>query len=100
MKPLRLHYPLFLLLLMLVVASSCKKERNKSVTIERDCTGTYLSMDGKDYHVCNTAATDAYNEGSTVKANFVLIGDCQQQNDGYCMLYHENEGWVEVEEIQ
>jgi hypothetical protein len=32
---------------------SCKKELNKSMTVVKDCTGTYLQMDGKDFKVCD-----------------------------------------------
>lgn len=32
---------------------SCKKELNKSMTVVKDCIGTYLRMDGKDSKVCD-----------------------------------------------
>jgi hypothetical protein len=46
------------LLLITTVAAlltllSCKRETNKPMTVIKDCTGTYLRMDGKDFQVCN-----------------------------------------------
>ena len=32
---------------------SCEKERTEKVTVIKDCTGSYLRFDGKDYLICN-----------------------------------------------
>lgn len=79
---------------------SCSK-KGQQVTIVRDCTGTYLRMEGKDYHICNTEKTDAFVTGAEVRASFLKINKCKgQANDvPVCEMLHENEGWIKVKKI-
>jgi len=79
---------------------SCLK-KGQPVTIVRDCTGSYLRMDGKDYHICNTEKTDAFVTGAEVNARFLKIGSCKgEANDmPVCEMLHENEGWIKVKRI-
>jgi hypothetical protein len=94
---------LFLILLALTAwLSSCKKERNQTVTVERDCTGTYLSLDGKDYHVCNLEKVSSFSDGVTVTATFKKIKECNgsAKDAIVCAMLHANEGWIEVDKIK
>lgn len=76
---------------------SCKKEKERSVTVQKDCTGVYLRVDGKDYHVCNDGLLEKYPSGTAVKASYKPVSDCPEQSDRIvCMMLHENEGWIEV----
>ena len=83
---------------------SCKKECGKSqtVTVVKDCTGTYLRVDGKDYLVCNREKVSSFADGTTVNASFKKINECDgSAKDAFvCMMFHENEGWIKVEKIQ
>lgn len=82
--------------------TSCNKKRDQTATVERDCTGTYLSLEGKDYHVCNLEKVSSFLDGTKVKATFKKIKDCNgSANDAIvCEMLHENEGWIEVEKIE
>lgn len=94
---------LFLILLVLIAYfPSCKKERNLTVTVERDCTGTYLRLDGKDYQVCNLEKVSSFSEGATVSVTFKKIKECRgsAKDAIVCFMLHENEGWIEVEKIE
>ena len=72
------------------------------MTVIRDCTGTYLRLDGKDYHVCNLEKVSSYPNGTNVVVTFKKIKDCTGlANDAIvCQMLHANEGWIEVEKIK
>lgn len=95
---------LFILALFLGSISfvSCKKEYDKKVTLVRDCSGTYLRLNEKDYHVCNPEKVAAYKDNETLVATFTKLKECRgSANDAIvCMMYHENEGWIQVEYIK
>jgi hypothetical protein len=82
--------------------SGCKKEINQTVTVERDCTGTYLRFDGKDYHVCNPEKVASFSDGATARAKFKKIGECNgsARDTIVCKMLHPNEGWIEVSKIE
>jgi len=79
--------------------SACKKINDKSVTVIKDCTGTYLRYKGNDYRVCNTEGTDAFPDGTQVIATFKKIKKCSKEGV-VCLMMHQNEGWIEVIEIR
>ena len=78
---------------------SCDKEKNQSATIIRDCTGTYLRIDSKDYLVCNIEKTNEFEENDSVVVTYRAINDCSS-NGAVCLLYHKNEGPVKVYKIR
>ena len=82
--------------------SSCKKERNQTVIVVRDCTGTYLRLDGKDYHVCNLEKVSSFSDCDTVTATFKKIKECNGSAKGtiVCYVVHVNEGWIEVDKLR
>mgnify|MGYP003575855342 CR=1 FL=1 len=85
----------------ITLAASCKKQDQQSATIVRDCTGTYLRYQGKDYQVCNLEKLSSYADGAVVSANFRKIDRCTgSANDAIvCYMFHPNEGWIEVEKV-
>jgi hypothetical protein len=84
-------------ILFILITISCKKI-NKQVTVVRDCTGTYLRLDEKDYHVCNLEKIATFNDGAIITASFKKISVCNGSavNSAVCSMLHKNEGWVEV----
>lgn len=67
------------------------------MTVVRDCSGTYLRLDGKDYHVCNEEKLSSFSSGTNVTATFKTLQNCKVLEEKIvCKLYHKNEGWVEV----
>lgn len=93
---------LFNLLLIITIAAtifSCEKEKNQTATIIRDCTGTYLRIDDKDYLVCNGEKTSEFEENENVIVTYEDIDQCSF--DGFlCELYHKNEGPIKVCKIR
>jgi hypothetical protein len=90
-----------LIIFIILVTSACKKE-NKSVTLIRDCTGTYLRFNDKDYKVCNLEKVESIPHGENITASFKKIIKCKgSANEGtVCLLLHTNEGWIEVLSIK
>ena len=86
----------------LLTLFACKKERNKTVTVMRNCTGTYLRLDGKDYQVCNLEKVSQFADGATVTATFKKLKECNgsAKDEIVCQMLYENEGWVEVYKIK
>ena len=81
-----------------LLLGSCEKEC-KTMLVVRDCTGTYLRENGKDYFVCNKDKLASFNDGATVEATFHSIPTCSSEEVA-CMLYHQNEGPVVVDEVK
>ena len=90
-----------LIVICMLTFSACKKE-NKSVTVIRDCTGTYLRFHDKDYRVCNLEKVESISNNENITASFKKIIKCKgSANEGtVCLLLHENEGWIEVIDIK
>ena len=93
---------LSILLASASLISACKKELNQTVTVERDCTGTYLRLDRKDYQVCNLEKVTSFSDGATARAKFKKIGECTSsaRDTIVCKMLHRNEGWIEVSKIE
>lgn len=82
----------------LLTLVACKKEKNETITVVRDCTGTYLRLNGKDYNVCNFERVASFPDGVSVIATFRKIKNCTSR--AVCHIFHENEGWIHVEKIK
>lgn len=89
----------FFVLLSFVALFACNKEKSERATVIKDCTGTYLRINGKDYHVCNIEKSGAYANGTAVTASYKLIPTCNS-NEVVCMMLHESEGWIEILSIK
>ncbi len=114
MKILSVFGTLFFALVLLF--SSCQKEifdngdnggssnGNDSTLVAQkmefitDCTGDYLRLNGKDYHVCNSDQTKEFMNGDVVMASFIASKECATLDSSQltCKMYHANEGWVNV----
>ena len=85
------------LLLLLPLLIACEKEDEMEVI--KDCTGTYLRKNNKDFKVCNKEVLDEFDENVTVTVTYIKLEDCNEE--GFlCELYHEYEGFIEVKEIE
>ncbi|PHR24414.1 MAG: hypothetical protein COA38_16615 [Fluviicola sp.] len=87
-------------LLILLTLSSCDKTTQKG-KINRDCTGTYLELNDKDYLICNPTMTNSFQDGSSVRVKFKSESSCPSNSVTFiCYLYHKSYGFVEITEIQ
>ena len=89
--------PFLYISLITLILFSCKKEtKNQEMTVIKDCSGTYLRMEDKDYQVCNFEETDRFEENEVVMVSFRKIDTCEALEGAVCMLYHENEGLIKI----
>ena len=70
--------------------------------VVRDCTGTYLQKDGKDYQVCNLEKVQAFAAGQSVTVSYKKLSVCKGSAADaiVCLMLHANEGWIEVVDIR
>ncbi len=70
--------------------------------VVKDCTGTYLRFEGKDYHVCNLEMLAPYTDSAEVTATFKKTTECSgsAKDAIVCQMIHANEGWITVEKIE
>ena len=66
------------------------------MTVIKDCTGSYLRLNGNDYHICNFKIVDTFDNGTKVEGSFNKIDECIDNDEVVCEMYHQNEGWIEV----
>ncbi|MEZ5196925.1 MAG: hypothetical protein R2764_11115 [Bacteroidales bacterium] len=95
-------HPIFSILLIITVTTSisCSKVSDKNMTVIKDCTGSFLRYNGKDYHICNVEMVGDYDSGMEVEASFKKIKECLQGEISICEMYHQNEGWIQVTRIK
>ena len=86
--------------LIFVTFISCSKVNDKNVTVVKDCTGSYLRLNNKDYHICNIEIVKPYDSGTEVKASFKKIDDCPDCDEAVCEMFHDSEGWINVTKIE
>lgn len=77
---------------MFLLASCGKDVQNGK--INRDCTGSYLELNNKDYLICNPSMTSSIPDGSEVSVEFSFKPEGKFY--GVCYMYHENHGFVEI----
>ena len=80
---------------------ACMKDKFNSATVITDCTGTYLRLDRKDYKVCNPEMVSSFPSGTLVEARFKKITECTGSGNFpvACYMYHEFDGYIQVEKI-
>ncbi|MDG1330987.1 MAG: hypothetical protein P8P74_01550 [Crocinitomicaceae bacterium] len=84
----------------ILMLASCGKYGRKA-TIDRDCTGTYLEINNKDYLVCNPSMINSYPDGTSLKVKYNTVPECRASSDTFfCELYHKNYGSIEITEIK
>jgi len=86
---------------ILIIISSCSEINNRDMTVVKDCTGSYLRFNNKDYHICNYEIVDEFDDETEVKASFNKIETCPNIYDlVVCEMYHKNEGLINVTKIE
>jgi hypothetical protein len=80
--------------------TACLKIKKTNVTLNRDCTGTYISSNSEDYLISNDEITDQIESGTNVTVTYKKIEDWEKGLDGTCFLDHEYKGIIEVLKIK
>ena len=92
---------LFIVGLFLIIILSCSDDIEGEMIVKKDCTGSYLRFNDKDYHICNFEIVDDFEDGTEVKASFTEIGSCSAYDNMFvCDMLHLNEGWIKITKIE
>jgi hypothetical protein len=83
----------------LLTIVSCNKESGTNATVVRDCTGTYLEMNGDDYFICNPDKIAGFSDGTKVNVSYKSIEECTV-NGVVCYMYHPKKGDIEVTDVK
>lgn len=78
----------FLIVLSILFAASCKK-KNQKATVIKDCSGTYIRLNDVDHMVCNEDRLDSFDPGTEVEVKFVRDDKCVSDRV-HCMMVHEH----------
>lgn len=73
------------------------------VKLVRDCTGTYIRYQEKDYQVCNFELLNDVASDNNITAEFYQSDDCDNpafKDMIVCAMYHENEGWIKIKSFK
>ena len=89
-----------IVVILIITSVSCSKVSNKNMTVIKDCTGSYLRFNGKDYHICNLESVLDFESGTEVKATFKKLDNCPDSDEVTCEMLHNNEGWINVTKIE
>jgi hypothetical protein len=90
-----------IILVLSILVLACTKKSGVEASITRDCTGTYIRIQDKDYLVCNINSVAEYNEGEKVKVSYRMETECPEREGlMVCMMYHENAGMVRVLKVK
>ena len=90
---------LFTFTATLILFSSCNKDLDTNATVVRDCTGTYLQMDGDDFYVCNSGELAQFDNGTKLQVSYKPVPECTFTGT-ICLLYHPKKGDIEVTDVK
>ena len=78
---------------------SCSKDDYKEGKIIKNCTGSYLNIDDKEYLICNSEVVVDFNNDTEVLVDFTLIDNCNNNQGTICMMVYNYNGTISVNEI-
>lgn len=84
---------------MICALTSCKKKTEKNALVIKDCTGSYVLINDKDYLICNSELIDNIESGTKLSITYQKAEDCDVLSPTLCELYHKNEGTIEITKI-
>lgn len=100
MKKTVLIFTVFVLI-TICTAFTCTKTNLYQVIVVKDCTGSYLKINGKDYRVCNIEQLEGFANGDIIHAKYRTLKECSGKavEVPVCMMYHQYEGWIQIIKI-
>lgn len=80
-----------------IVSLSSITAKSPKATLERDCTGTYIDVNGLDYRVCNSDKLKDVEAGALLEVDFKELEECTNPDNEYiCMMAREFHGVAKV----
>jgi len=78
---------------------SCQKKTEKNATVIKDCTGSYVHINDKDYLICNTERVENIETGTELSITYQKAENCDVLSPTLCEMYHKHEGTIEIIEL-
>jgi hypothetical protein len=81
--------------------TTCSKDSDlQTAIVKKDCTGTYLVVDGKNYDLCKINQVANFPDGATVKVKFKMT-ECNFSCNNYaiCMMVRPSQGCIDIQVI-
>jgi hypothetical protein len=88
-----------ILIIVSSILSSCDKSKIR-MTVIKDCTGTYLRNNSRDYYVCNDDLLESYSAGDKVRVSYDELEECFGVLEPVtCEMVHLYNGKIELTEL-
>lgn len=84
--------------LSLLILTSCSGEHHQVVVV-KDCSGTYLKYNHKDYKVINESKLIGFNNGDIINAQFHEEWVECPTSGTMCLMPHDFEYYIEINKI-
>lgn len=93
--------PTFITLVSLIfLLGACNSIVGKKSIVVKDCTGSYLQIEGSDFRICNKGKVENIPNGTAVIATFRSSTTCEADNDIVCEMYHKYEDDIRISKIK
>ena len=91
-----------ILITTLLILFSCSKGPLKvETTLIKDCTGSYLRMEGlKDHFICNDDIVADIENNTIIDAEFILEENCENDTGFICEMFHEYSEIITITKIK
>lgn len=84
-----------IIIIFLTIVSSCGKEKVTNAEVFRNCTGTYLLIDNKNYNVCNYKILNQIEDYTLLNVKCRNIDYCENHRV-MCDMVFPFESYVEI----
>jgi hypothetical protein len=91
----------FITIFIALTLLSCNKI-NQDAIVAKNCSGTTISVNDKNYRVCNEEILEDYMDGESVEISFsILKNGCPEFENGVvCDLFLEYKQWIEIKKVK
>lgn len=91
-----------LLIVILLIFSSCKKDSYTNATVIKNCTGTYLKVLDQTYQICNANKTSSFENEQKVLARFTFTKACSNDApiSATCYMLYYSDGWINIIDLK
>lgn len=91
-----------IILVAIIGFFSCKKERNVSLKIIKNCSGEYLRNDLDDYKIVNPESTEAFANEEEVIVTYkeFRYSKFPEEATSSCYMTHNFKAWAEIIRIR
>lgn len=87
----------FCILISVLLTFGCADSIHHNALVIHDCTGTYLRYEDRDDKVSNPELLESVESNTIIDVKVIYLKD--YSIDFACLLWHDFDRWVEIEEV-